>query len=150
MDYVQLANAAASVTDVAQVAAAQEPPPAWLGGLMGMAVVMVALTACWLASSIVGQYFIKNAPKKTDAASKAPVASTAAAPVASQAAVGLPIAVILAAAAQLVNQPMRSVVISAPAHSNANWAIQGRETIFASHTAKSPRDVSGLSAVKKG
>ena len=150
MDYVQLANAAASVTDVAQVATATEHPPAWLGGLMGMAVVMVALTAIWLASSLVGSYFVKNAPKKTDAASKAPVASSAAAPVASQAAVSFPIAVILAAAAQVLNQPMRNVVINAPATSNANWAIQGRETIFASHLAKAPRDVSGLSAVKKG
>jgi len=150
MDYVQLANAAASITDVAQVAATQEPPPAWLGGLMGMAVVMIALIACWISCSIVGQYFIKNAPKKTEAASKAPVASSAAAPVASQAAAGLPIAVLLAAAAQILNQPMRNVVISAPAHSNGTWTIQGREAIYASHMAKSPRDVSGLSAVKKG
>lgn len=151
MDIIQLADAAASIMDVAQVAADRaDAPPAWQGGLMGMLVVMVALTGLWWASAAVAAYFTKNPPKKTEAVSKAPVAAAAAAPAASQAASGIPLAVILAAVAQIMNQPLRSVTVSAPANPNATWVAQGREAIFASHTAKSPRDVSGLSAVKKG
>lgn len=151
MDIVHLADSAMSIMDIAQVAATHsEPPPAWKGGLVGMLVVMVALTGLWWCSAAVAQYFLKNPPKKTEAVSKAPVAAAAAAPVASQAASGIPLAVILAAVAQIVNQPLRSVTVSAPANPNATWVAQGREAIFSSHTTKSPRDVSGLSAVKKG
>ncbi len=151
MDIVQLADAAVSVMDIVQVAASTgEPPAAWQGGLMGMAVVMIALTGLWWVSAAVAQYFIKNPPKKTEAVSKAPVAAAAAAPVASQAASGIPLAVIVAAVSQIMNQPLRSVTVNAPANPNATWVAQGREAIFASHTMKSPRDVSGLSAVKKG
>ncbi len=151
MIYAQLADAASSIVDVAQVAAAAgEAPPAWQGGLVGMAVVMVALTGLWWATAAVAAYFSKNPPKKTEAVSKAPVAAAAAAPVASQAATGIPLAVIVAAVAQIIDQPLRSVTVSAPATPNANWSVQGREAIFSSHSVKSPRDVSGLSAVKKG
>ena len=123
--------------DVAQVAAAgAEASPAWLGGLMGMGVVMIALTGLWWVSAAVAQYFLKNPPKKTEAVSKAPVAAAAAAPAASQAASGLPLAAILAAVAQIMNQPLRSVTISAPAHPNANWSTQGREAIYSSHLVK--------------
>lgn len=147
---VQLADAATSIVDVAQVAAAAVAPPAWQGGLVGMAVVMVALTGLWLATAAVASYFAKNPPKKSEAVSKATVAAPAAAPVASQAASGIPLAVIVAAVAQIIDQPLRSVTVSVPANPNANWSVQGREAIFSSHTVKSPRDVSGLSAVKKG
>jgi len=151
MIYAHIADAASSIIDVAQVAATHpEPPPAWVGGLMGMAVVMVALTGLWFVSAAAAVYFTKNSPKKTEAVSKAPVAAAAAAPVASQAASGIPLAVILAAVAQIIDKPLRSVTVSAPASPNANWSVQGREAIFSSHLVKSPRDVSGLSAVKKG
>ena len=151
MNYSQLADVASSIVDVAQVAATHpEPPPAWVGGLMGMAVVMVALTGLWLTSAAVAVYFGKIPPKKTEAVAKASVAAAAAAPVASQAATGIPLAVIVAAVAQIIDKPLRSVTVSAPASPNANWSVQGREAIFSSHSVKSPRDVSGLSAVKKG
>ncbi len=150
MDYVNLADLASSVTDVAQIAAAAEKTPAWLGGLLGMAVVMVALSGLWFASEMTAIYFVKKSPKKSEAVSKAPGAAAAAAPVASVTASGVPLAAIIAAAAQMVQQPLRSVVISAPAVPGTTWVAQGRETIFTSHAMKSPRDVSGLSAVKKG
>lgn len=150
MDYVNLADLATSVTDVAQIAAAAEKTPAWLGGIMGMVVVMVALTGLWWASELTALYFVKKSPKKTEAVTIAPNAAAAAASVASVAASGVPLAAIIAAAAQMVQQPLRSVVVSAPAVPGTTWVAQGRETIFSSHTMKSPRDVSGLSAVKKG
>lgn len=64
MDYVNLADLASSVTDVAQIAAMAEKTPAWLGGIMGMVVVMVALTGLWWASELTALYFTKKLPKK--------------------------------------------------------------------------------------
>jgi hypothetical protein len=154
MDYIQLADVATSVvTDVVQVAnvSKDQEVPAWLGGVIGMIIVMVGLTVLWIASEITALYFKKQPlPKKTEAVSKAPVAATAAAPMASMTASGIPFAAIIAAAAQVVQQPLRSVVISAPAVPGTSWVAQGREAIYASHTMKAPHDVSGLSAVKKG
>lgn len=155
MDYIQIADTVTSLVDVTQVAnvAVENETPAWLGGILGMVVVMVALTLQWGFSAITGTYFAKNAkaqPKKTEAVTNSPVAASAAAPSASMAANGIPLAVILAAVAQMIEQPIRNVMITAPAFAGAAWTLQGRETIFASHALKAPHEVFGLGAVKKG
>ena len=145
---IQLLNAASAITDVAQVAQA-EPVPAWIGGLMGMAVVMTALIGIWLVTSLVGGYFVKtkaSAPGKTEAAPKAS-AAVAAAPAA--AVNEIPLAVIIAAAEQMVQAPIRSVVVTAPGSASATWTSQGRQAIYASHSAKAPQAVAPLGTISK-
>ncbi len=136
-----------SVVDVAQVAA--DEVPAWIGGLMGMAVVMTALVGIWLVTSAVGSYFVKtkaSAPGKTEAAPKAS-AAVAAAPAA--AVNEIPLAVIIAAAVQMVQAPIRSVVVTAPGSASVTWTSQGRQAIYASHSAKAPQAVSPLGTITK-
>ena len=142
-------TAVSSIVDVAQVAAAAaEKTPAWLGGLLGMAVVMTALTSIWLATSLVGSYFNKKAssPRKTEAAPKAPAAATQASAAASN---EIPLAAIIAAAMQMVQAPIRNVVVNAPGLAAVTWAAQGRQAIYASHSAKSPQAVTSLGTIRK-
>ncbi len=150
MAFEQILDAAAQVVDVAQVAQAAKEIPAWQGGLMGMAVVMIALVGIWAATAIVGGYFIKtkaSAPGKSEAAPKAQPAAPAAP--AAAAVNDLPLAVIIAAAVQMVQAPIRSVVVSAPGMASVAWTSQGRQAIYASHTAKAPQAVTTLGTIKK-
>ncbi len=141
-------SALTSVVDVAQVAAAAEKTPAWLGGLLGMAVVMTALISIWLATSLVGSYFVKKkapSPGKTEAAPKAPAAVQTSAAASND----IPLAVIIAAAVQMVQAPIRNVVVSAPGSAGTTWSSQGRQAIYASHSAKAPQAVTSLGTVRK-
>ena len=151
MAFENILDVAAPVIDVAQVAAAAaKEVPAWQGGLMGMLVVMTALVAIWFATSLIGAYFIKtkaSAPGKSEAAPKAQPAAPAAA--AAAAANEIPLAVIIAAAVQMVQAPIRNVVVSAPGMASVTWTSQGRQAIYASHTAKAPKSVTPLGTIKK-
>lgn len=142
-----LLNAASTVVDVAQVAQTGKLL-AWESGLLGMGVVMVALSGIWLVTSLVGTYFVKqkaSAPGKTEAAPKA-----SAAPAAPAAAMNeIPLAVIIAAAVQMVQAPIRSVVVTAPGSASATWTSQGRQAIYASHNAKAPQAVTPLGTITK-
>ncbi len=135
------------VSAVAEVAQAAKEIPAWQGGLTGMVVVMVALIAIWAATAAVGAYFSKKkpAPGKSEAAPKA--SAVAAAPAA--AVNEIPLAVIIAAAVQMVQAPIRNVVVTAPGGSSATWTSQGRQAIYASHSAKAPQAVSPLGTIRK-
>ncbi len=137
----------ASVIDVAQVVQAAEKTPAWLGGTLGFAVVMTALSSIWLATSVVGAFFVKrdaaakgkSAPGKTEAAPKAPAAAQAS-------------AATIAAAAYTVSamgQQLRNVVVHVPGRESVSWASQGRQTIYAGHAAKAPQVVNRISSVVK-
>ncbi len=143
---MELLNSASTVVDVAQVAANEVP--AWQGGLVGMVVVMTALVAIWLVTAMIGTYFDKkkSAPGKSEAAPKAS-AAVAAAPAA--ATNEIPLAVIIAAAVQMVQAPIRSVVVTAPGGASATWTSQGRQAIFASHSSKAPQAVSPLGTIRK-
>ncbi|SBW12518.1 hypothetical protein KL86APRO_30068 [uncultured Alphaproteobacteria bacterium] len=150
MAFEQLLDAAAQVVDVAQVAQAAEEIPAWQGGLMGMAVVMTALVGIWFATSAIGAYFQKKkapAPGKSEAAPKAQPAAPAAP--AAAASTEIPLAVIIAAAVQMVQAPIRNVVVSAPGMASVTWTSQGRQAIYASHSAKAPQAVTPLGTIKK-
>ncbi|MGE4529386.1 MAG: OadG family transporter subunit [Rhodospirillaceae bacterium] len=148
---IQVLNAAASVADVAQVAQAAEKLLPWANGLMGMGVVMTALVSIWFATAAVGSYFNKkkaSAPGKSEAAPKASAAAPAAASAAA-ASSDIPLAVIIAAAVQMVQAPIRNVVVNAPGMASIAWTSQGRQSIYASHTAKAPSSVSSLGTIKK-
>ena len=151
MAFEQLLNAAPAIADVAQVAqAAQDEIPAWVGGLIGMGVVMTALVGIWLATSLVGSYFVKKkaaAPGKSEAAPKAQPAAPAAP--AAAALNEIPLAAIIAAAVQMVQAPIRNVVVSAPGAASVTWTAQGRQAIYASHAAKAPQAVTPLGTIKK-
>jgi Na+-transporting methylmalonyl-CoA/oxaloacetate decarboxylase gamma subunit len=144
-------TAVSSIVDVAQVAAeTAEKSPAWLGGLLGMAVVMTALISIWLATSLVGSYFNKKAssPGKTEAAPKAPAAAQASAAAGDD----IPLAAIVAAAAYTVSamgQQLRNIVVHVPGRDSVSWASQGRQTIYAGHSAKAPQAVASISSVVK-
>ena len=143
----QVLNAASTIADVAQVAQAEQVP-AWVGGLMGMAVVMTALVGIWLMTAFVGGYFVKkkaSAPGKTEAVPKASAVSAAPAAAMNE----IPLAVIIAAAVQMVQAPIRSVVVTAPGSASATWTSQGRQAIYASHNAKAPQAVSPLGTISK-
>ncbi|MBN2751636.1 MAG: OadG family protein [Rhodospirillaceae bacterium] len=144
----ELLNAATSVADVAQVAEAAEKLAPWASGLLGMGVVLTALISIWVATALVGTFFNKKAssPGKTEAAPKAQSA-TAAAPAAA-AANDIPLAVIIAAAVQMVQAPIRNVVVSAPGMESIAWTTQGRQTIYASHMAKAPQSVTSLGTIR--
>jgi Na+-transporting methylmalonyl-CoA/oxaloacetate decarboxylase gamma subunit len=145
-----LLNAASTLIDVAQVAQVKEEVPAWIGGLMGMAVVMTALIGIWLMTAAVGSYFLKqkaSAPGKTEAAPKAQSAAPAAP--AAAALNEIPLAVIIAAAVQMVQAPIRNVVVTAPGGASMTWASQGRQAIYASHSAKAPQAVTSLGTISK-
>lgn len=150
MAFEQILGAADRVVDIAQVATVAKEVPAWQGGLMGMLVVMTALVAIWAATSIIGSYFVKtkaSAPGKSEAAPKAqPAAPAAPAAAASN---DIPLAILIAAAVQMVQAPIRSVVVSAPGAASVTWTSQGRQAIYASHTAKAPQAVTSLGTIKK-
>ena len=108
----------ASVIDVAQVVQTAEKTPGWLGGTLGFAVVMTALSSISLATSVVGAFFVKrdaaakgkSAPGKTEGAPKAPAAAQASAAAGDD----IPLAAIIAAAAYTVSamgQQLRNVVV---------------------------------------
>jgi len=147
---LELMSAAGKILDVAQVAnvAAESETPAWLGGIMGMVVVLGALALMWLCCAITGTYFGKAKGKpglgKTEAAPKA------AAPAAkvSAAADQIPLAVIIAAAAQIVGEQIRNVVVHVSGHESVAWTAQGRQTIYASHALKAPAAVGVLSGIR--
>ena len=142
-----LLNAASTVVDVAQVAQSGKLLP-WESGLVGMGVVMTALAGIWLVTSLVGTYFNKqkaSAPGKTEAAPKASAAAAAPAAAMNE----IPLAVIIAAAVQMVQAPIRSVVVTAPGSASATWTSQGRQAIYASHSAKAPQAVTPLGTITK-
>lgn len=134
-----------------QLAEAGNKLAPWASGLLGMAVVMTALVSIWVATSLVGTYFNKkkaSAPGKSEAAPKASAVASAAAPAAA-ASSDIPLAVIIAAAVQMVQAPIRNVVVSAPGMESIAWTTQGRQSIYASHTAKAPSAVTSLGTIKK-
>lgn len=147
-------NAGASILDVAQVAnvAAEEETPAWLGGVLGFVVVMAALILIWVACSLVGTYFAKadSAAKRKPAPGKseaAPKAAATAAPAA--AAEEIPLIAIIAAAAHVMQAPIRNIVVRAPGLESVTWSSQGREAIYTSHAPKLPSSVRPIGTVKK-
>lgn len=142
---IQLLDGVSAVAEVAQ--AATREVPAWQGGLTGMVVVMVALIAIWAATAAVGTYFGKKkpAPGKSEAAPKAPAVAAAPAAAVNE----IPLAVIIAAAVQMVQAPIRNVVVTAPGGASATWTSQGRQAIYASHSAKAPQAVSPLGTIRK-
>jgi Na+-transporting methylmalonyl-CoA/oxaloacetate decarboxylase gamma subunit len=150
---LEVLNIASAINDVAQVAnvAKNEEIPAWLGGVIGMGVVMTGLAVLWLASEITGIYFKnqqakgKTSPGKSEAAPKAP----AAVQVSAAASDDIPLAVIIAAAVQMVQAPIRNVVVSAPGMADSTWSAQGRQAIYASHNAKAPQAVTSLGTIRK-
>ncbi len=141
-------TALASISDVAQVAAAAEETPAWLGGLLGMGVVMTALVSIWLATSLVGSYFVKKKAASLGKTEAAPKGVTAPQPAAA-AGNDIPLAVIIAAAVQMVQAPIRNVVVNAPGMATTVWSSQGRQAIYASHAAKAPQAVTSLGTIRK-
>ncbi len=146
---IEILGTAASIVDVAQVAEAGEVAP-WLNALLGMGTVLTALILIWIVTAVVGSYFVKAkaAPGKPKAAASAPAAAAAAAPAA--AANSIPLAVIIAAAAQMVDGPIRNVTVNAPGMSSPVWVGQGRSAIFSSHSAKAPSSVGSLGGIRKG
>jgi hypothetical protein len=156
LGYEVLAGAS-RVIDIAQVAniGAEEEVPAWLGGFIGFAVVMVALATIWIATEMVGVYFAhqhakgKTAPGKSEAAPKAPVAS---AQVSAAAVSEVPLAVIVAAAAYTVaamGQQLRNVVVHVPGRESVSWTAQGRQAIYSGHAPMSPAAVRPIGGIVK-
>ena len=120
-------------------------------GFLGFAVVMSALCGIWFMTSLVGTYFAKtaNSPKKAEAAPQAAPAAAAAKPVAAAPVDEIPLAVIIAAAVQMVGGQVRNVVVHAPGRESVSWTSQGRQSIYSSHGAKAPKAVSALGTIKK-
>jgi len=150
-----LMDVTARILDVAQVAevAAEDEIPAWLGGLMGMVVVLGALAMIWVSTAIVGTYFAKAEKRKTglgktEAAPKAQTPAPAPAAKVSRAADEIPLAVIIAAAAAVVGEQIRNVVVHVSGHESVAWTFQGRQAIYASHALKAPAAVGNLSGVR--
>lgn len=144
-------TAFASVADVAQIAALTEKTPAWLGGVLGMVVVMTALAGLWFATELTAIYFVKSSAKGKTSPGKTEAAPKASAAVQTSAAASddIPLAVIIAAAVQMVQAPIRNVVVSAPGSAGTTWSSQGRQAIYASHSAKAPQAVTSLGTVRK-
>jgi len=150
-----LTDVATRILDVAQVANVEvvDEVPAWLGGLMGIAVVLAALISIWISTAIVGVFFAraekrKSRPGKTEAVPKAPVPAPAPAAEASAAADEIPLAVIIAAAATVVGEQVQNVIVRVSGHESVAWTAQGRQAIYASHALKAPVAVGTLSGIR--
>jgi len=143
-------TALSSGVQLAQDAGSMEQLAPWENGLLGMGVVLTALISIWLATALVGTFFVKSAkgkaPGKTEAAPQAPAA--AAAPSAA-AADDIPLVAIIAAASYALGGQVRNVIVHVPGKESATWISQGRQSIYASHAAKGPQSVSVIGAVKK-
>lgn len=105
--------------------------------LVGFVIVMVTLSALWLLCEVVGVFFkwqAARAEARARAASPATLATAAAAPARDEAPEAIPVPVIAAAVAALVDQPHRVVEIK-PA--SIAWSMEGRRQLLSSH--KLPR-----------
>ena len=101
--------------------------------LVGFVIVMVALSALWLLCEAVGGFF-KWQAARAEASARAASEATAAAAPAEEAPEAVPVPVIAAAVAALVDQPHRVVEIK-PA--SIAWSMEGRRELLRSH--KLPR-----------
>lgn len=149
-DYLN--SALATVNDVAQVAQVEGTGlAAWQSALLGFCIVMTALIGIWVITAAVGTYFAKagQAPKKAEAAPKATPAAPSAQPVAAAPADEIPLAVIVAAAAWAVGGQVRNVRVNLANRESVTWTAQGRQSIYASHAAKSPSAVAPLGTIRQ-
>lgn len=102
--------------------------------LVGFVIVMATLAALWLLCEAVGAFFKWQAARAEAAARAASEASATTVPAAPESAREVPIPVIAAAVAAVVDQPHRVVEIKPV---SIAWSLEGRRQLLTSH--KLPR-----------